>query len=427
MTGACWFNYLLYFLVNVSDFSPTNAGFIMLSGQISDAIFNPLVGYLSDKTKSKYGRRKTWLAAGATLVSFSFYFVFSGCHPCHQYFRNMGVLADVLYCSALTAIFNVGWAAVQVAHMSMAPEITDSEHERVRLYSARSASGIVASFLVLALAAVAFKIYGVSNNAFWLISVGVIIIGDFFTLVFLIGVPERRTDISRKMENESASMSGLGTKWYNWFKVPMFYQVGVVYTLSRVSINISQIFMPFFIELWLGFGKSSETIAIVPIVNMGVGLLTTFFLKRINKKWGRRMSYIIGVVAFGAGLVIEWFLPKGHTDYSMLIYAVAFLFGIGQTVVLVTAISMEADTVGKDTRSGAFVYGFISALEKCGTGAAIISSSSYSNDVTAVRLVEIFVPAGALLLGLFFTFTIIRYWKSAPTDEQKPLLKGEIQ
>ncbi len=62
----------------------------------------------------RYGRRKVWLAGGAALVTVSFYFVFSGCHQCHEFFSNRGVLADVLYCSFLTAIFNVGWAAVQV-------------------------------------------------------------------------------------------------------------------------------------------------------------------------------------------------------------------------------------------------------------------------------------------------------------------------
>jgi hypothetical protein len=109
----------------------------------------------------------------------------------------------------------------------------------------------------------------------------------------------------------------------------------------------------------------------------------------------------------------------------MLIYLISFLFGVGQTVVLVTAISMEADTVGSDTRSGAFVYGFISALEKCGTGAAIISSSSYSKDITAVRMIEIFVPTGTLLLGLLITFTIIKYWRSPLSEERKPLLEEE--
>ncbi len=46
-------------LLQVSGHSPENAGFIMLSGQLSDAIFNPLVGYLSDKTKSKYAYTTT--------------------------------------------------------------------------------------------------------------------------------------------------------------------------------------------------------------------------------------------------------------------------------------------------------------------------------------------------------------------------------
>ncbi len=206
--------------------------------------------------------------------------------------------------------------------MSLAPEISSSEHERVRLYSARSASGIVASFLVLALAAVAFHIYGVSGNAFWLMSLGVIIIGDFFTLVFLLGVPEKSSqndDFSkRSITNEDSGGRREGKKWSSWFSIPMFYQVGVVYTLSRVSINMSQIYMPFFIELWLGFGSGSEVIAIVPIVNMGTGLVTTFFLKRFNKRFGRRTSYVTGAIMFACGLVIIWFMPRHSGLYHVL-------------------------------------------------------------------------------------------------------------
>jgi hypothetical protein len=40
-------------------------------------------------------------------------------------------------------------------------------------------------------------------------------------------------------------------------KLPLFWQVGVIYTLTRVAINLSQIFMPFYIELFLGFGSGT--------------------------------------------------------------------------------------------------------------------------------------------------------------------------
>jgi len=186
--------------------------------------------------------------------------------------------------------------------------------------------------------------------------------------------------------------------------------------------------MPFFIERWLGFGSGSEVIAIVPIVNMGTGLITTFFLKRVNKHFGRRTSYISGAVAFGIGLVIIWFMPQ-HSALNWLIYIVSFFFGVGQTTTLVGAITMEADLVGTDVKSSAFVYGFISCLEKLGTGAAIISTSYLSTNTMAVRTIEIFLPTGALTLGIIIAFTIVRYWRSTTTraEREKLLKKQSIQ
>jgi Na+/melibiose symporter-like transporter len=62
----------------------------------------------------RYGRRKTWVAIGAIIVSVTFYFVFSGCGKCQRFFRSEGTVWDVLYGAFLTGSFNVGWAAIQV-------------------------------------------------------------------------------------------------------------------------------------------------------------------------------------------------------------------------------------------------------------------------------------------------------------------------
>jgi hypothetical protein len=94
-----------------------------------------------------------------------------------------------------------------------------------------------------------------------------------------------------------------------------------------------------------------------------------------------------------------------------LIYLVAFLFGVGQTTVLVTAISMEADLVGNDVKNSAFVYGFISCMEKLGTGTVIMSTSQYTKDLLTVRMVEIAVPFGGLIVSGIVLLTIVKYWK----------------
>lgn len=165
--------------------------------------------------------------------------------------------------------------------------------------------------------------------------------------------------------------------WKAWFKVPMFYQVGVVYMCSRISSNISQVFMPFFIQYSLNMGGSSEVIAIVPIVLMITSFVTAFSLKYLNRRMGRQLAYILGAVVFLVGLVGIWFL---HAKSSIIfLYLFTVLIGFGSTTTLVTSISMQADLVGGNTRSGAFVYGSISFMEKFATGGVIIFTSNYSD------------------------------------------------
>jgi len=83
---------------------------------------------------------------------------------------------------------------------------------------------------------------------------GVILIGDFFTIIFLIGVPEK-SNAKSEQEDETTNK---GTVWHLWFRVQMFYQVGIVYTLTRVAINLSQIFMPFLLRLGLNMGLEAK-------------------------------------------------------------------------------------------------------------------------------------------------------------------------
>ncbi|XP_075944393.1 major facilitator superfamily domain-containing protein 12 isoform X5 [Anarhichas minor] len=60
LCGAMWFAYLLVYLHSVIGFRSTDAGVMMLIGQIADGVFTLLVGYGSDRTVCVYGKRKAW-------------------------------------------------------------------------------------------------------------------------------------------------------------------------------------------------------------------------------------------------------------------------------------------------------------------------------------------------------------------------------
>ncbi|PON52394.1 Major facilitator superfamily domain containing protein [Trema orientale] len=154
ITASCWFTYLLVFLTDIG-LSPRNAAAVMLSGQIADGFATIFTGELIDR----FGHFKIWHGAGSILVAISFSSVFGGCLPCKFFSTSSSTLETVSY-STFAAIFNVGWAATQVSHMSMVNCITLNSTSRVVLASCRNAFTMVAN---LSLYAVAFVVFNVTT------------------------------------------------------------------------------------------------------------------------------------------------------------------------------------------------------------------------------------------------------------------------
>lgn len=131
--ASMWFSYVLVFFHLVLGFNSTLAGTILFIGQLADALATPFVGVQCDKIDDfwlcKYGRRKTWHLIGTLCILFTFPFIFSHCIQCetaHQW-------AQLIYYAAFVIIFQFGWAAVQISHLSLVPELTPIERERTQL------------------------------------------------------------------------------------------------------------------------------------------------------------------------------------------------------------------------------------------------------------------------------------------------------
>lgn len=152
ITSSCWFTYLLVFLTDVG-LSPGDAAIVMLSGQLADGFTTIFVGELMDR----FGHFKLWHAGGSILVAISFSSVFGSCVPCKLMGINTSTLETVGY-STFAAIFNVGWAVTQVAHMSMVNCITSNPTSRVSLVSCRNAFTMVANLSLYGVALVIFTL-----------------------------------------------------------------------------------------------------------------------------------------------------------------------------------------------------------------------------------------------------------------------------
>jgi len=179
--------------------------------------------------------------------------------------------------------------------------------------------------------------------------------------------------------------------WKDWFKEPQYYQVGCLYMLTRLIYNVSQVFLPLYVNKTLKL--ATIHIALVPLTVFLSGFITTTFTKPLSQRIGRKFTYLIGLV-FVAGSCGFLLWP----DIGLKVYGSVILLGIGSSTILVASLSITADLIGKNTECSGFVFGSMSFCDKLSNGIAI-------------QLIEVFVPENMeeCVICKFFYQTVMVY------------------
>ena len=120
----------LFYLSRVLGLDPALAGSLILAAKVYDIATDPLMGWLSDRTRSRWGRRRPWLLAGALVSALAFVLLFNLPATQGPGLATAAVGALVLYAS--------GYTLFGIPYLAMPAEMTDDYHERSRLMSART-------------------------------------------------------------------------------------------------------------------------------------------------------------------------------------------------------------------------------------------------------------------------------------------------
>jgi Na+/melibiose symporter-like transporter len=120
--------YLLFFLTNVIGVNPALAGTMLLFPKLWDVILDPIMGMISDVTRSRFGRRRVYLLYGAVPFGVTFFVLFIV--PGFQ-----TEFANALQVSLLFALACTVFAVVNVPYASMVPEMSDNYNERISITS----------------------------------------------------------------------------------------------------------------------------------------------------------------------------------------------------------------------------------------------------------------------------------------------------
>lgn len=357
--------YLLIFFTNVAGLNVGLAGSVLLLGKVWDAINDPIVGMLSDRTRSEHwGRRYPWMLWGA--IPFGVTFLLQWLVPSFGTgeTNQWGLFA---YYLVIGILFNSFYTVVNLPYTALTPELTTDYNERTSLNSFRFAFSIGGSILSLLLAGVIFKIVPDARQQYlWL--GGICALLSTLPVFWCVFGTYRRTMALAQLNPvglDEAHLPFLTQLKIAFSNRPFLYVIGI-YLCSWLAVQVTQAVLPFFVMDCLQL--SSQTFTLIALAVQGTALLMLFVWSAVSARVGKKAVYFMGMVLWIMAQAGLFFLQPSQSE---LVYPLAVMAGVGVSTAFLIPWSMIPDVIDLDElntgqrREGVF-YGFMVLLQKIG-------------------------------------------------------------
>lgn len=405
------------FLTDVVGLEARLASFAALLGVIWDAINDPLVGMLSDRVETRFGRRRPFLLIFA--IPFGMAFLLMWWAPPWQ---NQIVL--MIHISLAYIISDTLQTLVAVPFYTLTPEMTPDYDERTDLTSYRMVFNLVAS-LVLAVSAPMIKNAAIQSgftpSQSYLIIAG--LFGGLGVIPFLVMFffiheghpkPAQKTPTIKEISQ---------TVWDN---VPFRFATGL-YMLNWMTVDLVALMLPFFLTYWIAGGNLTATLPIfgepmaLESVVLGLMFITATLAiplwNWLSQRTSKRTAYLLGMGFWAFVQILIIFIQPHQTS---LILILTFLAGISISTAHVLPEAIFPDVIEWEelrtrNRHEGVYYGTKNFLRKL-TGAVAIftalqilgwfgyqtpppGSTTFQQSPEAVQAIRMLTgPLGAVLL-----------------------------
>lgn len=393
------------FLTDVVGLSPGAAGIAIFIGGTWDYINDPIMGYISDRTRTRWGRRRPYLLFGP--LPFALAFVLMWWRP--PFVQELPLL---FYYAAAYLFFDAAATLLYMPYFALTPELTSDYDERTSLTSYRMFFSILGSLLAFTVPWFIIDSFQ-PQNAPRVLDMGVIfaVASALPLLLVFFGTREREEYMHQEQPKLRQSLRlALRNK-------PFLFGIGIFLT-TWISIVILQDSLAYFIKHVLGREAESELImATVFVTAILVLPLWNWISKRSSKRWA-----YIGGVAFWAMVQIALVTVTAQTDLVVILF-LCFLAGIGVSAahVLPWAIIPDAIEWGElqtGQRHEGMAYSLVTLLRKAATSIAIpatlwllhftgyngLAEQQPASALLGLRLIIGPIPALLLCLGIAFAF-----------------------
>jgi len=391
------------FMTDVAGLSLSEAALVILIGRVWDAVTDPIMGLLTDRTRTRWGRRRPYLLFGA--IPFGLMFAMLWFRPPTQnpilltaYFT----LAYFLYDTCVTLI--------TMPYFALTPELTQDYDERTSLTMYRMAFSITGSLTAFIVPLLIIGKMHPQNAP------RVFMMGLIFGIIC--AIPPLLTFFGSKEKPEYYAQSQPGIR--DSVKAvrrnrPFLFAAGI-FLFTWTAVDIIQVFMLYFLKYRMNLEAQSDTILGTIFVT---ALLVLPLWNWISEKTDKRKAYIVGMI-FLSAVMVTLIMLSPATSFAFIIL-IAVLAGIGVSAVHVLTWSIIPDAVEMDElatgqRHEGIFYSMATFLKKCASAILVPGSllvlqwSGYVSNapvqtpsaILAIRGLMGLLPSVLLLTGTLF-------------------------
>jgi GPH family glycoside/pentoside/hexuronide:cation symporter len=395
--------YFLFFLTGVVGVRAGVASIAILIGKTWDYINDPLFGYISDHTRTRWGRRRPFLLFGP--IPYAIIFALMWWKPPLQ-----GEVALVVYYAIIYVFYDAAATMIYMPYFALTPELTSDYDERTSLVSLRAFFSIFGSLLAFSLPEMIVQGFTPDHAA------NVLRMGLIFALISAIPMYIVFFGTRERPEFMQQEQPGLWQSIKDSVQNRPFIFGTIIYLFTWATIDILQTILIFFITYVVM--READTTLIMATIFI-VAILALPLWTWISRHMNKRLAYIIGMLFFMAVLMVLINITPATPLSAILGLCVLAGIGVSAAHVIPWAIIPDAIEVGElktGSRHEGTFYSLISLAQKVASSIAIpgagllLELSGYipnsaqqpASAVRGIRLLTGPIPAVMMFIGIVF-------------------------
>ena len=343
--------YFAMFLSDVVHLDLRLAAAAVFLGRSWDWINDPLVGYLSDRTRSRWGRRRPFLLFG--FVPFGLTFALLWWMPP---LASPG--ARALYYGLGYLVFDTAATLAYMPYFALTPELTLDYDERTSLTTYRMFFSIAGGLVAFTVPGMIIGSFRPENGARVLLAGG--LFGALSALPLLGTFLGTRERAEHQAQPEPSLRESMEAVLHN---PPFLFGVGI-YLLTWMTVELLQPMLLYFLKYWLGLEGQRDIILGTVFV---VAALALPLWNWAAQRWNKRQAYVVGMGFLGLVMIVLALVHPGVPLALVLLLAALAGVGISSAHVLPWAMipdAIEWDELETGLRHEGTFYSLITLMHK---------------------------------------------------------------